>query len=270
MAHKPAVIKGNTPPPNGGAQPAPDTQELRRLFWALMALLSKFLMYQTNKTIQFRIWHVPVGILIFFAVFQLRQPASPSVVQYIVPEVPVKTTEEVPVVEAPVEKTAMKVEKPKSDYAPMAVSAENPEVQAYIDRFSKIAIAEMKKYGIPASISLAQGLVESRYGTSKLAKNNNNHFGIKCFGKKCRKGHCSNYEDDHHKDFFRKFSNPWESWRAHSQLLNNSNYGRLKKHGKDYRKWALGLKQLGYATDKKYPEKIIGVIENYNLHRFDR
>lgn len=159
----------------------------------------------------------------------------------------------------------------ENEAAPLSVyELRDEQSEEYISRFSKIAVLEMQKFGIPASISLAQGLVESRYGTSKLAKNNNNHFGIKCFSKKCKKGHCSNFSDDHHKDFFRKFANPWESWRAHSQMLAGGRYARLKKHGRDYRKWAQGLEQLGYATDRSYSEKLIGVIEKYNLHRFDR
>lgn len=142
--------------------------------------------------------------------------------------------------------------------------------EQYIARYSKIAVQEMHKYGIPASISLAQGLVESRYGTSKLAVKNNNHFGMKCFSKKCGDGHCSNFFDDHHKDFFRKYKTPWESWRAHSQMLANGRYARLKKHGRNYKNWAYGLESLGYATDRTYAEKIIGVVQKYNLSRFDR
>jgi len=182
---------------------------------------------------------------------------------------PVETSLDVPEPEEYAERP--KKRKSTNEAAPLAVyDMRDGQTQAYIDRFSKIAIAEMQKYGIPASISLAQGLVESRFGTSKLAQRNNNHFGIKCFSKKCRPGHCSNFFDDHHKDFFRKFTNPWESWRAHSQMLAGGRYARLKKHGRDYRKWAQGLKQLGYATDRTYAEKLIGVIEKYDLHRYDR
>lgn len=161
--------------------------------------------------------------------------------------------------------------KGKNDAAPLSVGdlRDEPSEQ-YIARFEKIAIQEMHKYGIPASICMAQGLVESRFGTSKLAVNNNNHFGIKCFSKRCKKGHCSNFTDDHHKDFFRIYANAWESWRAHSQMLANSRYGRLKKYGLDYRKWAYGLEQLGYATDQSYAEKLIGVVEKFNLQRLDR
>lgn len=159
----------------------------------------------------------------------------------------------------------------RKDMAPISVGdLKEDQTRRYIERYAKIAVQEMNKYGIPASISLAQGLVESRFGTSKLAVQNNNHFGIKCFSKQCPKGHCSNHNDDHHKDFFRKFKTPWESWRSHSLMLANGRYARLKKHGRNYRKWANGLEQLGYATDRSYAEKLIGVIERYKLHRFDR
>ncbi len=140
----------------------------------------------------------------------------------------------------------------------------------YVERFKKIAITEMEKFGVPASICLAQGLIESRAGDSKLARNNNNHFGIKCFSRHCPKGHCTNFTDDTHKDFFRKYQNPWDSWRAHSQMLASGRYARLKKKGVDYRQWAYGLKQLGYATDRTYAEKLIEIIERYNLQQYDR
>jgi len=140
----------------------------------------------------------------------------------------------------------------------------------YIRKFSGIARQEMYKYGVPASISLAQGLVESRAGTSKLAVGNNNHFGMKCFSKNCKKGHCSNYTDDTHKDFFLKFSNPEQSWHAHSKLLTGPRYAKLKKYGRDYRRWAQGLKSAGYATDNTYDKKLIGIIERYDLHQFDK
>lgn len=171
----------------------------------------------------------------------------------------------------PASKPVKTKSKPKNEAAPVSSSELFAEqAEDYVDRFHDIAIAEMKKYGIPASISLAQGLIESRAGTSKLAVNNNNHFGIKCFSRNCKKGHCTNFTDDTHKDFFRKFKNPWESWRAHSQLLAAGRYTKLKKHGRDYRKWAYGLKSVGYATDRNYAEKLIGIIERYELYKFDR
>jgi flagellum-specific peptidoglycan hydrolase FlgJ len=158
-----------------------------------------------------------------------------------------------------------------NDAAPISVGGlKEEQALEYIEKYSKVAQTEMQKFGIPASICLAQGLVESRGGLSTLAKRNNNHFGMKCFSKKCAKGHCSNFKDDHHKDFFRIYKNGWESWRAHSEMLASGRYTTLKKYGKDYEKWAYGLKSLGYATDKTYAEKLIGMIERYELYRFDR
>ncbi len=142
--------------------------------------------------------------------------------------------------------------------------------ESYVKRFSEVAIAEMKRYGIPASITLAQGLLESDAGTSRLAKSNDNHFGMKCFSKSCKKGHCANFSDDTHKDFFRKYNNAWESYRAHSELLQGSRYKHLKKLGtRNYTDWAKGLKKAGYATDKYYAEKLIKIIKEMNLSRFD-
>ena len=143
--------------------------------------------------------------------------------------------------------------------------------EAYVKRFALVAKAEMEKYGIPASIILAQGLIETNAGESKLSVRNNNHFGMKCFSKKCRKGHCSNFTDDSHKDFFRKYKSAWESYRAHSHLLNGKRYKHLKKLGtKDYKGWAKGLRKAGYATDKRYAEKLINLIETLKLDKFDQ
>lgn len=145
----------------------------------------------------------------------------------------------------------------------------DPFATAYIERFSKVAQVEMNKFGIPASIKLAQGLLESSNGKSRLAAENFNHFGLKCFSKSCKKGHCSNHNDDSHKDFFRKYQSAWESWRDHSQFLMGSRYEHLQKYDMDYKKWAKGLKKAGYATDKKYDKKLIDLIEQYDLQRFD-
>ena len=141
----------------------------------------------------------------------------------------------------------------------------------YVTKFKKIAKKEMEKFGIPASITLAQGLLESNAGESRLATKNKNHFGIKCFSRRCKKGHCSNFTDDSHKDFFRKYKNAWESFRAHSLLLKNKRYRGLYKYPKsDYRNWAKGLKKAGYATDKHYAEKLINTIEDLGLQKYDR
>lgn len=141
----------------------------------------------------------------------------------------------------------------------------------YIKRFGPVAAREMKKYGIPASIKLAQGLLESDVGESRLAHSANNHFGIKCFSKSCKKGHCANYTDDSHKDFFRIYPSAWESYRAHSRFLQGKRYAHLKELGtRDYQGWAYGLKKAGYATDPRYPQKLVKIIEELRLYELDQ
>jgi len=141
---------------------------------------------------------------------------------------------------------------------------------AYVASYADIARREMKEYGIPASITLAQGLLESNAGESRLAHKNYNHFGIKCFSKTCSKGHCRNFTDDHHKDFFRIYGSPEESYRAHSVLLQSKRYQPLKQLAPtDYKGWARGLKKAGYATDPAYAEKLIAIVEQLELDTFD-
>ncbi len=143
-------------------------------------------------------------------------------------------------------------------------------VEEYIDTFSEIAQLEMKTYGIPASITLAQGLLESGFGRGELALKTNNHFGIKC-----HKGWSGDYElhdDDAKGECFRKYNHPMYSYRDHSEFLKNrSRYAFLFNYrATDYKKWATGLRKAGYATDKRYPQKLISLIEKYQLHRFDK
>lgn len=156
---------------------------------------------------------------------------------------------------------------------PAPVSAEELPIdatEAYIAKYEKVAIAEMEKFGIPASISMAQALIESRAGQSKLAQKCKNHFGIKCWSKK-HSGCCMKFKDDNNNDSFKYYEkSAWESWRAHSKLLSSGRYEKLHRHGRDYRAWAKGLKSVGYATDPEYAEKLIGIIERYDLHRLDR
>jgi flagellum-specific peptidoglycan hydrolase FlgJ len=154
----------------------------------------------------------------------------------------------------------------KNDAAPSVNFAEI-SAKEYIGKYKSLAVEIQKKYGIPASITLAQGLIESRAGNSTLARQNNNHFGIKCHSKNCKKGHCTNHTDDTHKDFFRKFSTVRECYEARAELLSNYRYKSLKKHGNDYVQWAYGLKKKGYATDKNYATKLIGVINKYQLNK---
>jgi flagellum-specific peptidoglycan hydrolase FlgJ len=139
----------------------------------------------------------------------------------------------------------------------------------YVERFAATAISEMKQFGIPASITLAQGLLETDAGGSRLATESNNHFGIKCRSK-CRHCTCRNYSDDDVYDMFRVFETSWESFREHSKLLQIDRYSHLKKLGTaDYKGWAKGLKKAGYATDKNYDKKLVQIIEELDLHQFD-
>ena len=155
-------------------------------------------------------------------------------------------------------------------YAPIsAKTLQEKKAVAFIDKYKDVAIAEMDKFGVPASIKMAQALIESRAGESRLAVNNNNYFGMKCFSKKCKKGHCTNATDDHHKDFFRKYKTVQDSWRAHSSLISQGRYAKLSQYGTDYKKWAVGLKKAGYATDKNYDKKLINTIEKYRLYQLD-
>lgn len=154
--------------------------------------------------------------------------------------------------------------------APKIVKEKMVNCEEYVKRYSNTAVVEMEKYGIPASIKLAQGLLETDAGSSRLANESNNHFGIKCRSK-CRGCTCRNYSDDDIYDMFRVFDSVWESYREHSKLLQISRYAHLKKLGtKDYENWAKGLKKAGYATDKNYHKKLIRIIEVLELHRFDK
>ncbi len=141
----------------------------------------------------------------------------------------------------------------------------------YVERFAPVAEAELQRFGIPASITLAQGLLESNAGDSPLVRKTNNHFDIKCFSKTCKRGHCVNFTDDSHKDFFVRYDNAWSSFRAHSQFLKNSKRyaGLFRLDPTDYRAWAKGLQEAGYATDPLYAQKLIALIENLGLDKYD-
>jgi flagellum-specific peptidoglycan hydrolase FlgJ len=140
---------------------------------------------------------------------------------------------------------------------------------AYIERFKGVAIQEMNLYGIPASITLAQGLFESGNGNSELARVANNHFGIKASG--TWQGRVYYKDDDNPNDKFRAYNVAEDSFRDHSEFLKKKNYAALFELDKnDYHGWAYGLKKAGYATNPKYPTLIINIIEKYNLDRFDQ
>nr|WP_067060440.1 glucosaminidase domain-containing protein [Mucilaginibacter sp. L294] len=139
----------------------------------------------------------------------------------------------------------------------------------YIERFKAIAIQEMNSYGIPASITLAQGLFESGSGNSDLAKIANNHFGIKCGSTWAGESYYKN--DDNENDCFRVYNNPEESFRDHSEFLKKKNYARLFELDKnDFNGWAYGLKACGYATNPQYPKLLLNIITKYQLDQYDR
>jgi flagellum-specific peptidoglycan hydrolase FlgJ len=143
------------------------------------------------------------------------------------------------------------------------------EIKLYVASFHEIAKNSMKTHGIPASIILAQGILESGAGKGKLAQSANNHFGIKCHTGWT--GDSVKHDDDAEQECFRKYNKPSESYKDHSLFLTSrSRYATLFKLDKgDYQSWAKGLKAAGYATDVKYPDKLIGLIERFELYKYD-
>ena len=146
-------------------------------------------------------------------------------------------------------------------------STKSPQLQ-YIHKYSALAIEEMCRSGVPASITLAQGLLESRNGESDLAVKANNHFGIKCHN---WNGESIYYDDDRKGECFRKYDSVEESFRDHSDFLRyRDRYKFLfDLDPNDYKGWAHGLKKAGYATDSSYPQKLIRLIEEYELYEYD-
>src|ERR1700744_3983083 len=139
----------------------------------------------------------------------------------------------------------------------------------YIEKFKTIAIQEMNLYGIPASITLAQGLFESGSGNAELARVANNHCGIKCTSDWKGKGYYK--DDDSHNDCFRVYDRPEDSFRDHSEFLKRPRYTKLFLLDKnDYVGWANGLKAAGYATNPNYPQLLVSSIQKYNLDQYDR
>lgn len=141
---------------------------------------------------------------------------------------------------------------------------------AYIRKYASIAVKEMHEYKIPASITLAQGILESGNGRSVLALKSNNHFGIKCHTQWT--GERVYHDDDEKGECFRKYQYPETSYNDHSLFLTQrKRYAFLFDYPiRDYNKWAYGLRKAGYATDKKYPVKLLKIISNYKLYEFDK
>lgn len=160
---------------------------------------------------------------------------------------------------------------PKTEVKTPPKNATYEEVVAtYIDNYKDIAKEEMRQYGIPASIKMAQGILESGAGRGDLTSRSNNHFGIKCHT--TWTGERVYHDDDELQECFRKYNDPKYSFRDHSLFLTSrpryANLFSLKKD--DYKAWARGLRAAGYATDPKYPDKLISIIERYDLHQLDK
>ena len=148
------------------------------------------------------------------------------------------------------------------------VAAQRTTIEEYVEQFKGIAMDEMKRSGVPASITLAQGILESENGNSELVKKSNNHFGIKC--KTAWGGESVTHDDDETGECFRAYNNAAESYRDHSNFLRFSKrYSALfNLNPQDYDGWAKGLKKAGYATNPRYPELLIKYIEQYNLQQY--
>lgn len=163
--------------------------------------------------------------------------------------------------DAKIETTKKKADEVKTKKPPSSVDK-------YILEYAAIAKVEMRKTKIPASITLAQGILESGSGRGRLAVKANNHFGIKCHGWKGAKIY---HDDDRSQECFRKYKKAESSYEDHSEFLTSrTRYAKLfKLRPNDYKGWAKGLKTAGYATDRKYPQKLISLIERYQLYKYD-
>ena len=147
--------------------------------------------------------------------------------------------------------------------------AELSDYEKYIEQYSPTAVSEMRRTGVPASITLAQGLVESAAGRSRMATVANNHFGIKCHND--WRGRRYYHDDDAKNECFRRYNDASESFKDHSDFLRYRDRYRFlfDLEPTDYKGWAHGLKKAGYATDPRYADKLITTIEKYDLTRFD-
>lgn len=154
----------------------------------------------------------------------------------------------------------------------LAIQAQtrNKQYEDYIKKYRELAVDEMKKYHIPASITLAQGLLESGAGQSTLARKSNNHFGIKCGSD--WNGKTVSHDDDARGECFRAYKHPKQSYEDHSKFLaGRPRYASLfKLKITDYKGWARGLKKAGYATNPRYADQLIDIIELYDLDKYDK
>lgn len=169
----------------------------------------------------------------------------------------------------PTEKPVEVVTTPPDVEVKIPETSTKSTTELYIEKYSEVAKQEMERHGIPASITLAQGILESGSGYGELTVRSNNHFGIKCH--RGWEGERVYHDDDEDQECFRKYANPAYSFSDHSLFLTGrSRYASLFKLPKDdYKAWAKGLKNAGYATDRKYPQKLISLIERYELYKYD-
>ncbi len=165
-----------------------------------------------------------------------------------------------------INKKVSKVDKP---IVTKKLNNKDNSILEYIQKYAAVAVSEMNTHNIPASITLAQGILESGNGNGDLAKRSNNHFGIKCHSE--WKGERVYHDDDKAKECFRKYKYVETSFNDHSEFLTKrQRYAFLFEYDtKDYKSWAKGLRKAGYATDVKYPEKLISIIERYKLYELD-
>ncbi|MFY7964026.1 MAG: glycoside hydrolase family 73 protein [Chitinophagaceae bacterium] len=152
--------------------------------------------------------------------------------------------------------------------ATVSAFSQKEKASAYVDTYKDIAIKEMQRSGVPAAITLAQGILESQYGESELSKKSNNHFGIKC--KLDWTGEKVYHDDDTRQECFRKYPTAADSYKDHSDFLKSRpHYASLfTLNPTDFESWARGLKKAGYATESNYPEMLIKVINDYNLNQY--
>ena len=190
-------------------------------------------------------------------------------------KVVVKTTSEIkkentPIVEAKPVKPLLQKDDSETLIATSKVNVSKNTVEDYIGLYSGAAMQSMKTYGIPASIKLAQGILESGSGNGTLCRTANNHFGIKC--KEEWTGETVSHTDDAPDECFRKYHSAMESYNDHSEFLANRVYYKnlFTLDKSDYSAWAKGLKKAGYATDPRYPQKLISIIERYKLYEYDQ
>jgi hypothetical protein len=166
-----------------------------------------------------------------------------------------------------------------SSVVPQPISNPNSDVlfsgvqdqknRSYIRAYSELAMNYHRAYGVPASILLAQALIDSNAGENVAATLNNNHFAIQCHSKNCRKGHCSSLDKGEHKAFYRKYKSVDDSWRAHSLMITTGKYRELT-NSKDYQYWANSLQQLSFNDADEYAKKLIRLIQNYKLGVLDK